>query len=113
MEQFAPSLGSLVNMSNGAEAGAPVPVVSDRTGLTGKYDFSLNFACAYCGGLTPPSVVGTGSNAPGTATAAEPDDAPNIFIALEKQLGLKLEKTKDVPVDVLVIDSADKVPTAN
>ena len=100
MEQFAYSLGSQVNMSNGAEAGAPVPVVADKTGLTGKYDFSLNFACMYCGGVPPPST-------------GELDDAPNIFVALEKQLGLKLEKTKDVAVDVLVIDSADKVPTEN
>jgi len=29
---------------------------------------------------------------------------------LEKQLGLKLVKVKDVPVDMLVIDHAEKVP---
>jgi uncharacterized protein (TIGR03435 family) len=109
MEQFALSLGSLVNMSNGAEAGAPVPVVADKTGLTGKYDFSLNFACMYCGGIPPRPAAGPDA----LATAGDPDDAPNIFIAIEKQLGLKLEKTKDVPVDVLVIDSTDKAPTEN
>jgi len=35
---------------------------------------------------------------------------PNIFNALEKQLGLKLVKVKDVPVDVLVIDHVEKAP---
>ena len=33
--------------------------------------------------------------------------------ALEKQLGLKLVKVKGIPVDVLVIDHVDKVPTDN
>jgi uncharacterized protein (TIGR03435 family) len=39
--------------------------------------------------------------------------AAGIFEAVEKQLGLKLAKVKDVPVDVIVIDRVDKVPTAN
>ena len=35
-----------------------------------------------------------------------------LFVALEKQLGLKLEKKK-AGLDVLVIDHVDKVPTEN
>jgi uncharacterized protein (TIGR03435 family) len=38
--------------------------------------------------------------------------APSLFVALEKQLGLKLEQKK-AALDVLVIDRADKVPTEN
>jgi hypothetical protein len=41
-----------------------------------------------------------------------PGRGPDIFTALEKQLGLKLEKGTR-PVDFLVIDQADKVPTEN
>ena len=93
--------------------GSPQPRVVDRTGLTGIYEFTLEFA-------------GTMPLAPGIVPSAPPaDDAgmpiandpgeglPNIFTAVEKQLGLKLVKVKDVPVDVLIVDSADKVPTEN
>jgi uncharacterized protein (TIGR03435 family) len=39
--------------------------------------------------------------------------APDIFTAVEKQLGLKLVKVRDIPVDTLIVDNADKVPTEN
>ena len=47
--------------------------------------------------------------------ASEPagNGLPNLFTALEKQLGLKLVKTKDIPVDVIVIDRVEKIPVAN
>ena len=38
--------------------------------------------------------------------------APDFLTALQEQLGLKLEKAK-VPVEVLVIDRVDRVPTRN
>ena len=38
---------------------------------------------------------------------------PNIFTAIQKQLGLRLNKTADVPMDVIVVESVDKVPTEN
>jgi uncharacterized protein (TIGR03435 family) len=42
-----------------------------------------------------------------------PDPAANtLFAALEQQLGLKVEKSK-APLDVVVIDHIDKIPTAN
>jgi bla regulator protein blaR1 len=65
----------------------------DRTGLTGKYSFRLDW--------TPE----TGS-CPGV-----PDDNPSIFTALEEKLGLKLESIKG-PVDSLVIDYAER-PSGN
>jgi uncharacterized protein (TIGR03435 family) len=46
-------------------------------------------------------------------SAADPGDGPSLLNALEKQLGLKLVKTRNVPVDIIVIDHADKVPTEN
>jgi uncharacterized protein (TIGR03435 family) len=39
-------------------------------------------------------------------------DGPSIFEALEKQLGLKLEKRK-VVVQTLVVEHAERVPTEN
>jgi uncharacterized protein (TIGR03435 family) len=50
------------------------------------------------------------------AVSPGPDDitdpAPNLFSALEKQLGLKLEKSK-AKLDIIVIDHMDRQPTEN
>lgn len=73
--------------------------VTDKTGLTGKYDFNLDFA-------RDPGPAGD----PGAVTA--PDPVPNFFMAIQQQLGLKLEPKKE-PADVLVIDSWSKVPVGN
>jgi len=43
---------------------------------------------------------------------AAPSSLPSIFTALQEQLGLKLVSQK-VPVDTLVIDHVDKIPTEN
>jgi len=107
-----------------AEPGTPRARVADKTGLTGKYDFTLEFACAGCQGLGAmaawlPAIAAARAqaqaDAPPASVASEPAGSglPAIFAALEKQLGLKLEKTKDVPLEVIVVDHVDKVPTAN
>jgi len=76
----------------------------DQSGLGAtRYDFILKW--------TPdpaPTQTGAGPNPP---VADNPDAAPDIFIAFEQQLGLKLESTK-APVDVLVIDNVQK-PSGN
>jgi uncharacterized protein (TIGR03435 family) len=38
--------------------------------------------------------------------------APNVFKALESQLGLRLEKGK-IAVEMLVVDHIEKTPTGN
>jgi uncharacterized protein (TIGR03435 family) len=74
-------------------------VVLDRTGLTGFFDWDLEWAPAP-GEPTQPAPDG----AEGTQPA---NDGPSLFTALEEQLGLKLESTRG-PVEVLVIDSVER-----
>jgi uncharacterized protein (TIGR03435 family) len=71
----------------------------DNTGLTGKYDFKLEW-------LPDESQPNSGSETP-----ADPN-RPSIFAALQEQLGLKLE-VKKFSVEMFVIDHVDRAPTAN
>jgi bla regulator protein blaR1 len=86
------------------ELGRPV---LDGTGLTGRYDFSLQW--------TPAPSEG-GGEAFGLAPRAEPphpgdSNGPSIFTALEEQLGLKLKSGKG-PVEIMVIDHVER-PSEN
>ena len=63
----------------------------DRTGLTGVYDFKLEWSGE------EQSADGTAPNAAGSS----------IFTAVQEQLGLKLESTK-APVEFFVIEQAGK-----
>ena len=75
--------------------------VTDATGLTAKYDFAVTYAGTLRGPLLAPAPP---------SPDAEP--LPDIFAALEAQLGLKLE-SKKVTVEVLVVDHIEKMPTGN
>lgn len=86
MAQFATAL------SQRPEVGRQV---IDRTGLDGLWSYDVEFAFQLQG--QPP---------PGVQLPPVDPNAPNLFTALQEQLGLKLESTK-APVDVLVIDSVD------
>ena len=101
-------LGSMIVHSIGrGGSGGRRPRVNDKTGLTGQYNFTLQFACADC--IVPTSIA----NSRPADTADTPGDAPTIFEAVEKQLGLKLVKAPDAPVEMVVIDRVEKTPTAN
>jgi uncharacterized protein (TIGR03435 family) len=79
------------------------PVV-DQTGLAEKYDFVVKF--------TPQPGQMTGLGGPQQPPATDnPDAPPDLFTAIQQQLGLKLESTK-APADVLVIDKLEK-PSEN
>jgi uncharacterized protein (TIGR03435 family) len=78
------------------------PVV-DQTGLTEKYDFVLKF--------TPDPGMMQGLGGGGPAPADNADAPPDLFAAIQQQLGLKLESTK-APADVLVIDRMER-PSQN
>jgi uncharacterized protein (TIGR03435 family) len=76
------------------------PVV-DKTGLTGRYVFSLEYALERTGrGVVE-----------GREPAPDPDGLPSIFTAVQEQLGLKLEPQKG-PIAFIVVDHAEK-PSAN
>ena len=48
-----------------------------------------------------------------SSPTAPPDvDAPDIFTALQEQLGLRLEKSS-TQLDVLVVDHLDRLPVEN
>jgi uncharacterized protein (TIGR03435 family) len=105
------------------------PVV-DMSALTQRYDFILDFAPdpnmmankmgplmgpmpgPMPGGMPPPGgagLAGPGGDAP---VHAPETDAATIFVAIQDQLGLKLEPKK-APADLLVVDHLEKTPSEN
>lgn len=75
--------------------------VRDETGLTGYYDFRLQWAP-----ILPFAPPADGNDGPPASL-----DGPSIFSALREQLGLELQAKKG-PVDVFVIDHIEK-PSPN
>lgn len=78
--------------------------IVDKTGLTGKYDYHLEWTPAGTG----MAIKGADN---GTAASGADPNAPGLFTALEEQLGLKLVPDRG-PVQTVVIDHLE-VPTAN
>jgi len=84
MDRFAASLAGFLG----------VPIL-DRTGLAGNYEIRLR------------AMIGA------QAAASDAADAPpEVFTAIQDQLGLRLVPRKDL-VDVLVVDHIEKTPTDN
>jgi len=95
------------------------PIV-DQTSLTSKYDITLDFepdpalmrgmpAPPPGGMMGPPPGAGGGE---GAVRTPEGGEAAALPVALQEQLGLKLEAKKG-PVDLLVVDHLEKSPTEN
>jgi uncharacterized protein (TIGR03435 family) len=83
---------SMAHLADLLDGSCPDPVV-DRTGLTGRYDFTLDLS-SYLPGI-------------------QPGDLPVILNeALQKQLGLGLEQRR-VAVEMLIVDHIEKVPVEN
>ena len=103
MPEFAENIGGFVTPPGGTRH-----YVRDKTGLTGKYDFKLAFA------QTEGDIqVGPGLLADAGPSQSEAGGLPNIAKAIEKQLGLKLVKAPDIPMDTLVVDHAERIPLGN
>jgi uncharacterized protein (TIGR03435 family) len=98
MDELAGALGKLLDSK-----------VVDATGLQSKYDIVLTYA----GHLGGPNGVQALSQSPEPAAdASAPAPLPDIFSALQSQLGLKLERQK-ISVEILVVDHAEKTPRGN
>jgi uncharacterized protein (TIGR03435 family) len=70
-------------------------MVVDKTGIEGVYDFELRW--------TDDDRNSGGSDA---------DAAPSLFTAIQETLGLRLQRQK-VPVEMVVVDHVERVPTEN
>ncbi len=110
-------LGRLIAQSLGesmSDFSSRKPRVIDKTGLTGKYDFTIEFSCEGCGGVGAITASTNGGTVdPSAADDISASGLPNIFAALEKQIGLKLVKTTNVPLEVIIVDHVDKAPSGN
>jgi uncharacterized protein (TIGR03435 family) len=82
---------TMAQIARTLEGGAGRPVI-DKTGLTEKFDFHIEYALD------------------GAAPSDDPDTLPSVFVALQ-HLGLKLEPAKG-PRDFLVIDHVER-PSEN
>ena len=88
--------GFPLSQLSSALSGIVQRTVIDKTELTGNYDLTLTYT---------PEQLPQGP-AGGPAPVVDPS-GPSIFTALQEQLGLKLDSQRG-PVDVLVIDSAQR-----
>lgn len=71
--------------------------VLDKTGLAGKYDYTIDYAI----------------NLPGQPPGGDASDpGPDLATAVQQQLGLEMVAGK-AKIDVVVIDHLEKTPTAN
>jgi uncharacterized protein (TIGR03435 family) len=82
----------------GACTGGALPPVIDQTGLKGRFDF-----------VPPPIRL---PPAPDGSALADEDRLAACNLLTQQNVGITLTRTK-APVDILVIDHADKVPTEN
>jgi uncharacterized protein (TIGR03435 family) len=110
----------MMRMSRGQLTGQGLPIASlvnqlsqqlqrtviDKTSLTGKYDFELQWTEE----SSDPIFKGPDSGPQKTEPAPDAS-GPSIFTALQEQLGLKLQSTKG-PVETLVVDSV-AMPSEN
>jgi uncharacterized protein (TIGR03435 family) len=94
------TMAKVANVLSGARFGLDRPVL-DQTGLDDVYDFTLTWTPERPGEARREETRTEERNAP-----------PPLLAALQEQLGLKLEPRK-APIEVLIVDHAEKIPTEN
>lgn len=102
LAELTRSLGWDITRANGSrDARNPhYSRVIDKTGLTGVFDFRYSFRAPML------------ANDPESPGASVPTETGSIFDSIQK-LGLKLTKTNDALVDVMIVDHVDRTPTEN
>jgi uncharacterized protein (TIGR03435 family) len=113
------TLDEFVERLTGNGLDSPWPV-ANSTGLEGRWDITLSWSqrammaarMAAAGGGRGGAPVGEGVPAAAVPTASDPVEGYTMTEALEKQLGLKLEKRKRT-LPVIVIDHIEQKPTEN
>jgi uncharacterized protein (TIGR03435 family) len=93
------TMGDFASVMQGTVLDRPVV---DKTGLKGRYDFTLNW--------TPDEGQFRGIPIP-PQPKDDPNAPPGLFTAIQEQIGIKMDRT-NAPVEVIVIDKVDK-PTDN
>jgi uncharacterized protein (TIGR03435 family) len=96
MQQFATMLTLALADASGPGGRDQGRLIIDKTGLTGKYEFTLAWT---------PEQMPTSAPPPGVPPI-DPN-GPSFFTALQDQLGLKIQSAKG-PVEVVVIDSIER-----
>jgi uncharacterized protein (TIGR03435 family) len=91
-----------------AQTGQPV---NDVTGLTGKYEFTLSWFTGSGGGRGAAIASQPEGGSP-LAGMNETDEGPSLIMAIQSQLGLKLEQKKGT-IEMLVVDHVERAPTEN
>jgi uncharacterized protein (TIGR03435 family) len=87
------------------------PVV-DKTGLTGSYDFDLEFTQEDYMAMLIRSAIAAGVTLPPEALRMLSGASGDSLLNALERLGLKLE-TRKAPLEMLVIDHIEKAPTEN
>jgi uncharacterized protein (TIGR03435 family) len=97
------TISDLIQAVQGFDERRMVPDrIVDKTGLTGRYSFTLE----YVGSLAP------GSPLKLSAIQSQSNAGRDVFSALEKQLGLRLDKGR-APTSMLIIDHIERIPVDN
>ena len=86
-------------------------LVIDRTGLTGRYDFTLRWTPDENQPQSSSGFEGPPGGAPKSVPVADPTGGPSLFTAIQEQLGSKLESGKGT-VEIIVIDHVER-PSGN
>jgi uncharacterized protein (TIGR03435 family) len=87
------------------------PVV-DKTGLTGKYDFNLDYTPSGSRFPVPPPPGAGAAPTSGAGPAPIAEVGVDLEGALRQQLGLRLNKAK-ADLDYIIVEKLERTPTVN